>query len=67
MCVCANVYRVYMYAYTHMSTCPSPPVDVVGVGGRWGCGGWGGNPPYHMGGEGGGREHETYIYIYIYI
>ena len=37
--VCANVYSMYMYVYTHMSTYPSPPVDVVRVGGRWGCGG----------------------------
>ena len=33
VCVCANVYSMYMYVYLQMSM--YPPVDLVGGGGKY--------------------------------
>ena len=51
VCVCANVYGMYMCVYTHMSMYPSPPVDVVG-------GWWYGTKYIYI---------FIYIYIFMYL
>ena len=55
MCMCKCIQYLYVCIYIYIYA-------YVYVGGGIG----GGNPPYHMGRRGGGREHETQDHIYIY-